>query len=62
VKKSLAGLLGITLSLTLLVATVGIVGLMWHGVNVAREVSLAVAAQWGAMLVVFREMVKEQER
>jgi hypothetical protein len=62
VKKSLAGLLGITLSLTLLVATVGIVGLMWHGVNVAREVSLAVAAQWGALLVVFREMVKEQER
>lgn len=48
--------------MTLLVATVGIVGLMWHGVNVAREVSLAVAAQWGALLVVFREMVKEQER
>lgn len=43
---------------TLVLATVGIIVLMFVGVNVAREVSLAVAAQWGALLMVYREKRK----
>lgn len=43
-----------TLCLTLLVATLGIVGLMFAGVNVAKDVSIAVGVQWGALLAAIK--------
>lgn len=47
-----------TLCVTLLLATVAIPLLMLAGKNVAAPVSLAVAAQWGALLVVYRERTR----
>ena len=41
-----------TLCISLLVATLGIIILMGLHVNVAKEVSLLVGAQWGALLAV----------
>lgn len=46
----------VTLCACLLIATMGIIGLMAMGVNVAKEVSLAVAAQWGALLGAFLKL------
>lgn len=43
----------VTLCACLFIATVGIVYLMATGHNVAKEVSLAIAAQWGALLAVY---------
>jgi hypothetical protein len=41
----------VTLCITLVLAVGGIIALMWRGVNVAAPVSLAVTAQWGALLL-----------
>jgi len=41
-----------TLCLTLILATAGILVLQGTGHNVAKEVSLFVGAQWGALLAV----------
>ncbi len=45
---------------SLVIATGGIVVLMFNGVSVAAPVSLAVAAQWGAMLAVLAKGRKSE--
>lgn len=51
-----------TLCGTLAAATVGIILLMLCGVNVAKEVSLYVGAQWGGLLVVYARQSKGTEQ
>ena len=49
-----------TLCGTLWIATVGIIALMWKGTNVSKEVSLALAAQWGSLAVIAYRMHTER--
>ena len=48
-----------TLCGTLWLATLGILVLMAMGVNVAKEVSLSIGAQWGGLLAVAYRMHTE---
>jgi len=48
-KERIEFVFAVTLCATLFVATVAIPALMWHGVNVAKEVTIALIAQWAAV-------------
>lgn len=56
--KADRAIIAVTLCGTLIAATLGILYLMATGHNVAKEVSLMVGAQWGALLAVYARGMK----